>query len=86
MSNVKPMPGLRNPADAAKPNEGLVAALRQLLAMAESGQVQSYIGTGFTSDGLRLATWGDHHNDRYQMLGALSWLQHEYVHRHTEAL
>jgi hypothetical protein len=85
VTNVRTMPGLRHPDDAAKPNEGLIGAIRQLLAMAESGQLQSYIGTGFTSDGLRLATWADSHEDRYQMLGALAWLQHEYVHRHTGA-
>jgi hypothetical protein len=86
MSNIRAMPGLRNPDDAAKPDEGLICAIRQLLEMAESGQLQSFIGTGFTCDGLRAATWTDRHADRYQMLGALAWLQHEYVHRHTEVL
>lgn len=85
MSNVLSMPGLRNPEDAAKPNEALIEALRNALAMAESGQLQCYIGTGFTADGLRLATWVDHHDDRYQMLGSLAWLEHEYVSRHTGA-
>jgi hypothetical protein len=84
VTNILAMPGLRNPIDAAKPNDGLISALRQLLAMAESGQLQSYIGTGFTCDGLRMATWGDHHDDVYQMLGALAWLQSEYLHRHTQ--
>lgn len=85
MSNVRALPGVKEPDEASKPNEGLIGALRQLLAMAESGQLQSYIGTGFTCDGLRVATWGDHHDDKYQMLGALAWLQHEYAHKHTVA-
>jgi hypothetical protein len=83
MSNVKAMPGVRNPEALPTPNDGLIGAIRQLLAMAESGQLQSYIGTGFTYDGLRVATWGDHHDDTYQMLGSLAWLQAEYVSRHT---
>ena len=83
MSNIRTMPGLRHPDDAAKPNQDLISGIKQLLQMAESGQLQCFIGTGFTCDGLRLATWADHHEDRYQMLGALAWLQHEYVHRHT---
>lgn len=78
------MPGFRNPEDAAKPNEALVDVLRKALEMAETGQLQCYIGTGFTSDGLRLATWCDNHDDVYQMLGAIAWLQAEYIKRHTD--
>lgn len=86
MSDIRTFPGLRNPEDAAKPNEDLIEVLRKALAMAESGQLQCYIGTGFTHDGLRLATWCDHHDDKYQMLGSIEWLKAEYIHRHTEAL
>jgi hypothetical protein len=66
-----------------EPNAGLIAALQDLLNMAETGQLQSFVGTGFTRDGLRAATWADFHSDVYQMLGALAWLQAEYIHRHT---
>ncbi len=83
MSNVVGLPGMGN-APTSEPNEKLVANLRDLLNMAETGQLRSFIGTGFIHEGLRVATWGDFHDDVYQMLGALSWLQHEYVHRHTD--
>lgn len=73
-------------ADKGEPNQVLIERLENLLERARSGQVQSFIGTGFTSDGSRVALWTDHHDNVYEMLGALSWLQHEYVHRHTEAL
>lgn len=82
MSNVAPLHnGINVPTQ--EPNEGLVKALRELLAMAEDGRLQSYIGTGFSSDGLRVSTWADHHDDIYQMLGSLEWLKAEYIHRHT---
>ncbi len=65
------------------PNEHLVKALQELLSMAESGQLQSYIGSGFTRDGLRVATWCDFHDDVYQVLGSMEWIKAEYVNRHT---
>ncbi len=80
MSNVKAFPGNAVPTG---PNQALIAGLRQLLEMAESGQLQSFIGTGFINEGLRASHWSDYHADVYQMLGSLVWLQHEYVHRHT---
>ena len=69
------------PVRSGEPNQALIGALRALLDMAETGQLQSYIGTGFTGDGLRVATWCDYHQDTYQMLGSLAWLQHEYADR-----
>lgn len=84
MTNVKYLLTGDDVPDRAKPNSALIKMLSDALKMAESGQLQSYIGTGFTHDGLRLATWGDFHDDKYQMLGALNWLAHEYVHRSTE--
>lgn len=65
------------------PNEHLVALFEEMLAMAKSGALQSFIGTGFTSQDQRVAMWGDYHMDRYQMLGSLDWLVHEYVYRET---
>jgi hypothetical protein len=85
MSNVVSLFGER-PPELGEPNEALVHGLRNLLQMAENGRLQSLIATGFTSEGNRLGVWFDAHPDVYQMLGALAWLQHEYVHRHTEAL
>ena len=84
MSNVKYISTGDAVPDKAMPNLALIKMLSDALKMAESGQLQSYIGTGFTHDGLRLATWGNFHDDVYQMLGALNWLAHEYVNRTTE--
>lgn len=81
MSNVKNLFG--QAVEVMKPNEGLVSALEQLLEMARTGQLQSYIGTGFTVDGLRATTWCNNHDDVCQMLGSIAWLQHEYVERTT---
>ena len=63
----------------------LIRVLRDALARAESGELQSFIGTGFNADGTRLAVWADLHENVYEMAGALTWLQAEYIHRHTEA-
>jgi hypothetical protein len=82
--NVRALPGATVPS--AKPNEVLIKCLRSTLALAESGQLQSFIGTGFNADGARAAVWCDHHDNVYEMLGSIAWLQHEYVHRHTEGL
>ncbi|MCR4297381.1 MAG: hypothetical protein NUV75_01320 [Gallionella sp.] len=84
-SNVKALPGSRVPGDRTV-NTALVEALRLLLGRAESGELQSFIGTGFQADNLRASLWCDHHKDLYAMLGSLAWLQAEYVHRHTEGL
>lgn len=84
MSNVTALPGVRAPVSG--PNEALVSVLRDLLSRAEAGHLQSFIGTGFQADGMRAAAWADQHDNVYQMLGALAWLQAEYVHRHTGAL
>jgi hypothetical protein len=84
VSNVAALPGCRVPSN--EPNEALCAGLRDLLARAESGELQSMIGTGFTSDGMRMAAWFDLNPDVYQTLGALAWLQAEYVHRHADVL
>lgn len=85
MSNVHTLPGTLNPI-AMPPNEHLVKALKDLLVMAESGTLQSYIGTGFTNDSMRVSTWCDFHDDVYQMLGSLEWLKSEYVDRHAYRL
>lgn len=83
MSNVKPLHSGINPP-AEKPNADLVSALKELVDMAESGMLQSYIGTGFTKDGLWVSTWSDYHDDVYQMLGSIEWIKSEYIHRHTK--
>lgn len=85
MSKVQSIYGADIPVkELGTPNPALVDMLKDLLAMAETGQLQSFVGTGFTTDNLRTAVWADQHPDVYQMLGALGWLQAEYVKRHTE--
>ncbi len=70
------------PQEEADP--GLVKALADVFRMARDGQLKSFIGTGFTMDGLRMTVRGGPIGaDIHQMLGALAWLQHEYVARIT---
>ena len=83
MANVTHITGVAMP-DKTAPNPELIKALAAVLSMAESGQLQSYIGTGFTHDGLRMATWCNFHDDVYQMLGSINWLASEYIHRMTK--
>jgi len=84
MSNVRALPGCS--VQTGEPNSAIVSMLTDLLDRAKEGKVQSIIATGFMSDGTRLAVWGDHHTNVYEMLGALSWLHAEYIHKHTAAL
>ncbi len=80
--NVKTLfPGLRNPADAGRPNQGLIDILKDVLAMAESGQSQSFYGTGFTPDGFRSAVWCDTEENVYQVLGAMEAMKFELLAR-----
>lgn len=69
------------PPQAGVPQNALVRCLEEALELARDGKLQSFVGTGFTSDGERLSVWYDTHPDLFQMLGSLAWLQHEYVDR-----
>jgi hypothetical protein len=80
--NVTALPGSRVPTSG--PNQQLISVLRNLLEHAEAGRLQSFVGTGFMADHARLGAWVDLHDNVFEMLGALAWLQAEYVHRHTE--
>lgn len=64
-------------------NTALCGILRDLLAKAESGELQSLVATGFVADGGRMSAWSDTHENVYEMHGAIAWLQHEYVARVT---
>lgn len=82
MSNIAPLfAGKYLPN--AQPNEALIEAITDLLRMAESGQLQSYIGSGFTHDGLRVATWCDFHDNVYEVVGSMEWQKAEYIARRT---
>lgn len=68
MSNITSLPGVRS--YTSEPNPQLVEMLRDLLARAEAGQLQSMIATGFMLDGTRMASWADFHDNVYEMLGS----------------
>lgn len=77
MGNVVALQG-SNPAEMPI-NDNLVQQLRAALAMAETGQLQSYAGTGFTVDNLIVRTWVPDHDNAYEFLGALAALQARFV-------
>lgn len=83
-SNVIGISGHR-PTQLGEPNAALIEALEDTLERARSGQLQSLIATGFVSDGARFALWVDAHENVYEMLGSIAWLQHEYVDRHVQS-
>lgn len=82
-TNVRALPGVQVPT--TEPRESLVRALQELLVLAQAGRLQSFVGTGFMSDGARMSFWSDHHPNVYEMRGAIAWLQDEYVARHEVA-
>lgn len=65
-------------------NEAVVGTIEKLLEMARSGELQSFIGTGFVFNGDRMAVWVDTEPNIYKMLGALGWLKAEYIERHID--
>lgn len=81
MSNVSALPGCNIPT--SEPNPVVVEAVEKLWELAKSGQLQSFVGVGVSDDGLRVSIWADFHDDIYQMLGSLAWLQEEYIQRHA---
>ena len=83
MSNVKALPGAL--VQTGEPNQALIAALKDILADAESGQLQSLFATGFRSDGLRMSCMFPHDNV-YEVVGAIEWLKVQYMDQMTEPL
>lgn len=76
------LPGIRVPSNI--PDSMLVESLEKLLDLARSGELRSFIGTGFCAGGhdgkpVRLAYWADTHDNVYEMLGAIEWLKHEWL-------
>lgn len=84
MSDIRAFPTAGS-VPTTEPDEGLIENIKSLLSMAESGQLRSFVGVGFMSEGLKVTSWHDTHDDIYQMLGALEWLKIRYVSRHLEA-
>ena len=83
-NNVKPLRGAIIPTN--EPNQGLIAALRDILADAESGRLQSFIAAGFLDDGLRMSCIINTHPNAYEVIGSLEMLKHEYINNYTERL
>lgn len=77
--NVYALPGAK--IQASEPDEDLVRIIEEVLEMARSGQLRSFIGTGFTAEGQRLAVWNYLNAEAYEMMGAITWLQHEFADR-----
>lgn len=77
--NVYALPGVK--IETREPDEDLVRIIEEVLEMARSGQLRSFIGTGFTAEGQRLAVWNYLNAEAYEMMGAITWLQHEFADR-----
>ena len=84
MSNVKAIRGATVPTN--EPNETLIAAVKAMLADAESGELQSLLAAGFRSDGLRMSCIINTHPNAYEVVGSLELLKHEYINNYTQPI
>ena len=84
MSNVKSLRGDVVPTN--EPNEALIAALKDILADAESGRLQSFFASGFLSDGLRMSCVLGQHTNVYEVIGSMEVLKQDYLNNYTERL
>lgn len=84
MSNVKPMPGAMVPKN--EPNQTLIAVIKDMLAEAESGTLQSLLAAGFRADGLRMSCIINTHPNAYEVIGSLEMLKLEYINGYTQPL
>jgi hypothetical protein len=83
MSNVAALPGVKAPTK--DPNPALIRALEDILESAKTGELQSFMATGFRADGLRMSCIFPHTNV-YEVVGSLEFLKSEYMHNWTEPL
>jgi hypothetical protein len=84
MTNVTALRGAT--VHTGEPNEALIAALKDILADAESGRLQCFFGAGFLVDGLRMSCVVSSHSNIYEVIGSIEMLKHDYINRHTEPL
>lgn len=84
MSNITPLHGAYAPTK--EPNAALVAAIKDILADAESGRLQSLFAAGFLSNGLRMSCVFDAHSSVYEVVGSIEMLKQDYITNHTERL
>lgn len=84
MSNITALHGAVVPT--SEPNQSLISALKDILADAESGRLQSFFAAGFLTDGLRMSCIINTHPNAYEVIGSIEMLKLQYVHNYTEAL
>lgn len=74
MSNVVNFPGKETVPTVPAPCQELIDGIKDALERAEAGELQSFIGIGFTHDGGVYHMICDFHENNYEVLGALQWL------------
>lgn len=84
MTNVTALRGGAIPTQ--EPNPALIAALKDILADAESGRLQSLFAAGFLSDGLRMSCILGNHSSVYEVIGSIEMLKSDYINGFTERL
>lgn len=84
MSNVKAMRGAIVPTN--EPNQALISVIKDMLAEAESGSLQSLLAAGFRADGLRMSCIINTHPNAYEVIGSLEMLKLEYINNYTQPL
>lgn len=84
MTKIHALRGATVPTN--EPNEAMIAALKDILADAESGRLQSFFAAGFLADGLRMSCILGEHTNVYEVIGSIEMLKHDYINRHTERL
>jgi hypothetical protein len=70
----------------SEPNQALIAALKDILADAESGRLQSFYASGFLNDGMRLSCIINTHPNVYEVIGSMEMLKQDYINGFTEPL
>ena len=75
MNNVTALPGVRNPA---VPRETLIKALEEALTLAKSGELQCFIGVGFTHD-TRWSIRAIHGENVCKIVGAIEMMKNEII-------
>jgi len=61
------------------PNERLIQGLKELLVLAESGELRNFMGFGFRANGLVTRLLEDTHPNAYEVTGALEAIRHDYL-------
>lgn len=84
MGVVRTLPGVKLPTPA-EPHAILVEVLKGLLADAEKGELQCFIGVGLDAEGARTEVWVSGEEDCETAYCALVSLERSYFKRNIEA-